>query len=66
MFRVSVWAYGGSALLIILGFFLVLFSSSTTPVAPGSAGPAWDLGALMIFGGFLLLLGNSVNRWVRA
>jgi hypothetical protein len=66
MYRVSVWANGGSALLILLGFIAVLTASTQSRLVGQSQSPLWSLGVVMIVLGFLILLGNSISRWRRA
>jgi hypothetical protein len=65
VYRVSVWASGGSALLIVLGFIAVMTSATQSQLLGQSQSPLWALGVVMIVLGFLVLLGNSISRWTR-
>jgi hypothetical protein len=65
MYRMSIWASGAPALLIFLGFVLVLVSSTPTPIGTFTTGPALPIGVVMILLGFGLVLGNSMHRWTR-
>jgi len=63
--NVSVSAKGGAALLIVLGFLLIVYSMENVQPYVGSTSPAMGFGEVMVALGFILLVVSSLVHRTR-